>query len=179
MTPYEERCRAIVLAVHGLGYDASPVPRVIAYASVESGGSIDIDITDLLPPRTYRAVRARILSAVAEFDAQQEQQAAEAKANGWLPRVAPVRPNWLYVMRCGDHHKIGISRNVDARHGQISKGTPLPVAVVARWQFEGGDAANMEAHWHNRYADKRVRGEWFDLDAADLEEMAATMGGGA
>lgn len=63
--------------------------------------------------------------------------------------------------------KIGFTTNLSARLSVIQNGNPGGVHVVTTLQ---GNRV-VERRWHRRFADKRVRGEWFDLSHDDLDEI--------
>jgi hypothetical protein len=77
---------------------------------------------------------------------------------------------YLYLIRSGDHVKIGISRNIKARLADLQVGNPVPLAIIATFAF--ADAGPVERAVHERFADARVRGEWFQLKEGDLEVLA-------
>jgi hypothetical protein len=73
--------------------------------------------------------------------------------------------------------KIGCSRNVRDRLAGLQTGSPAKLNVI--WMAPGGRA--LEAHLHDAFSARRVRGEWFDfagLNAAALIQAAADHFGG-
>ena len=73
----------------------------------------------------------------------------------------------LYLMKADNGlYKIGISTNPANRHKSLSTG---PIAVNLIWSKELPDAPQIEKTLHWRFRSKRIRGEWFNLDKADIE----------
>ncbi len=69
----------------------------------------------------------------------------------------------VYVMQSGDGPvKIGIANDPDRRRREVGAGQPFPVAVVHRVSL-GADARAVERIAHRLLAEKRLRGEWFDV----------------
>lgn len=66
-------------------------------------------------------------------------------------------------------YKIGRTKNPDDRMRTFSVKLPFEVEYVALIPCD--DMKWLEAELHNRYADKHVNGEWFNLDAADVETI--------
>lgn len=64
-------------------------------------------------------------------------------------------------------YKIGRTNLVDRRLSEL--GTTSPVEQKLVHEFKTDDPAGIEAYWHNRFTDKRMRGEWFRLSAADVK----------
>jgi len=83
---------------------------------------------------------------------------------------------YVYVIySTSGYFKIGISRDPDRRLKNIDRGTltPFENKFLCLIPFPDEKAKEMEAHLHKKYADKRVNGEWFQLDPFDIAFLAA------
>lgn len=81
----------------------------------------------------------------------------------------------VYLFRAENGlYKIGISHDPVSRLAAMGTG---PVAIELVWchQFENADS--IERALHNLFSNKRVRGEWFALEAAHLTFIQALGGG--
>lgn len=74
---------------------------------------------------------------------------------------------YLYLLKCGEHYKIGFSNTPKRRLKQFRTGSPLPVLLVHT--IKTAFYRQIEQQLHYKFAKKRVRGEWFTLDDADVE----------
>lgn len=77
-------------------------------------------------------------------------------------------PGWIYLLR-GENglYKIGMTkRTPDQRLAEFSPKLPFDSLLVDT--IESQDAVRLELEIHERFADKRVRGEWFALNQEDL-----------
>lgn len=79
----------------------------------------------------------------------------------------------LYLLQCGDHQKIGISRKFESRLSSIQNANPLPVDVIKR--VECADAKMHEAKLLTKYYQYRVSGEWFKLSFRKIHEISNYM----
>lgn len=95
--------------------------------------------------------------------------------------MSTPRHQGVYLMKCGEFHKIGISQNIGARLSQISGQTPFPVEVVHFQDFnidamdefgEEGWAKAVERRWHLALKQWQHKREWFKLPPNVLEEIA-------
>jgi hypothetical protein len=95
-----------------------------------------------------------------------------------LPATAPAEqesggepsnlvPGVVYLAKSGRYYKIGRSNDAGRRGYEIA--LQLPEALVAVHEIETDDTVGIERYWHHRFKDQRVRGEWFDLSAADVK----------
>ena len=93
--------------------------------------------------------------------------AAAPETEGLADQVSPVgAAGFVYLMRSGKYHKIGHTNSIGRREYEL--GIQLPEAVTVIHQIETDDPEGIEAYWHNRFAAKRARGEWFKLTAQDV-----------
>lgn len=76
-------------------------------------------------------------------------------------------PGQVYMLRHGNEFKIGRSIDATRRYKGIRVQMPLDTHEVH--VIETDDTVGIEAYWHNRFANKRLNGEWFRLSAQDVK----------
>lgn len=74
---------------------------------------------------------------------------------------------FVYLFKSGRFHKIGKSNS--AGRCEYELGIQLPERVETVHVIRTDDPSSIEEYWHKRFAAKRKRGEWFDLDTADIK----------
>jgi hypothetical protein len=73
----------------------------------------------------------------------------------------------VYLMKSGRFYKIGRSDHPGRREYDLA--LQMPEKPNKIHEIRTDDPKGIEAYWHNRFASKRKGGEWFDLDAADIQ----------
>jgi hypothetical protein len=81
-------------------------------------------------------------------------------------KTAPVPEGFVYLFKSGQYHKVGRSDELERRVNEVGVRLPEPLTVVHSIRTD--DPSGIEAYWHRRFADRRVRGEWFKLSSADV-----------
>lgn len=78
------------------------------------------------------------------------------------------KPTYLYVIGAENGPvKIGITGNLTGRLSSIQTGCPFQAIIwFVKPIFSRDLAAEHEAMIHRVYQEKRLAGEWFDIDAA-------------
>lgn len=71
-------------------------------------------------------------------------------------------PDTIYIMRCSDYVKIGVSHNPQQRLASIKTMTPFDVEIVMTFN---GDR-KLEQSLHLRFREYLHRNEWFRFDGA-------------
>jgi len=79
------------------------------------------------------------------------------------------RRGFVYVFEGDGYYKIGMSKNPPRRQMQIEPKLPFSLKLVHAIQT--GDMRKLETTLHERFREKHLRGEWFALDARDVEEL--------
>jgi hypothetical protein len=93
---------------------------------------------------------------------------------GYVPRkrhttpaaIAPSIVGSVYLIKSGRHFKVGRSNSAARRHYELS--IQLPERATLVHVIDTDDPIGIEAYWHTRFASKRLNGEWFNLEPADL-----------
>ena len=79
---------------------------------------------------------------------------------------------YVYVIKSDHGSKIGRSVNVKSRTQLLGVMFPFDSEVVHYGHVS--DYIAVERHLHRKYANKHIRGEWFDLSDEDIAEIAAS-----
>lgn len=87
------------------------------------------------------------------------------------PKAAKADARLVYAIgrAAAEHVKIGVSRDVTARLRNLQTSHHEGLHVL--WQGAGGSA--LEDYLHERFAPRRIRGEWFDFTGVDAVELIA------
>lgn len=77
---------------------------------------------------------------------------------------------YLYVLESSGLYKIGYSFDPETRLRRLQTGSASPIKIVHL--IRTPHYRQLEKKLHHRFASKRVHGEWYALDTADLEHIA-------
>jgi hypothetical protein len=75
---------------------------------------------------------------------------------------------FVYLMKAGRYYKIGRTNSLGRREYELAIQLPEKARKVHLIKAID-DASGIEAYWHKRFEAKRTNGEWFELDAADVQ----------
>jgi hypothetical protein len=115
--------------------------------------------------------RSELLAALIRYVAARE---AYQDVASFLPEVRQAAPpihkqsaeGFVYLLRSGNHYKIGRSDELERRVKEIR--ISLPEAVSLEHAIKTDDPSGIEAYWHRRFDSLRANGEWFKLGPNEL-----------
>ncbi|WP_040278993.1 GIY-YIG nuclease family protein [Psychroserpens damuponensis] len=84
---------------------------------------------------------------------------------------------FVYLMHdtSNNYYKIGISNNPEYRESTLQSEKPT-IEMIASKKFPIRKIADsIEKALHNTYSEKRLRGEWFELNTKDVEDIKETL----
>lgn len=102
-------------------------------------------------------------SRLSEAQHQEEEIAAQSR-NSLVPLS---RPGFVYLIRAGDLCKIGMTISVESRLSSLQSSSSLPIELLH--VIETTDMDTTETALHEKFQNKRVNGEWFNLSLEDIE----------
>jgi len=82
---------------------------------------------------------------------------------------------YLMIDLKNNYHKIGISNKPEYREKTLQSEKPTIEMLCSKWFPNRKIANSFEQALHQVYADKRVRGEWFDLSENEIKELKETL----
>ena len=83
---------------------------------------------------------------------------------------------FIYVLKSGEHYKIGITRDVEKRMRNLQTGDPVEHMFVC--SSFSKDAPSLENRLHRAFAEYRKTREWFTLPPEQLERVIEILGDG-
>lgn len=127
-----------------LGRKATLAAKIVAYCSAREGYD---DVLEVCLP---------IADAPSVTDCPEVTSDVDDKEN----------LGFVYLIKSGKHYKIGRSNSAGRRAYELS--IQLPESITTVHTISTDDPPGIEAYWHSRFAPKRLKGEWFKLDAGDI-----------
>ncbi len=82
---------------------------------------------------------------------------------------------YLMIDYSNNYHKIGIANNPDFREKTLQSEKPTIELIAAKKFINRKIASSFEKALHTAYSKKRIRGEWFRLDAVEINEIKITL----
>jgi hypothetical protein len=73
----------------------------------------------------------------------------------------------VYLLKHDNAYKIGKSFDVTRHYKEIRVQMPHDTEEIH--VIETDDPSGIEAYWHNRFKDKKLKGEWFNLSPDDIK----------
>lgn len=101
---------------------------------------------------------------VLELAGSQNLETERSTVEGRLPEL-PI--GFVYLLRASRHFKIGRSSSFERRERELS--IQLPEKAVTVHVIRTDDPVGIELYWHRRFESKRKNGEWFELNAQDVQ----------
>lgn len=83
------------------------------------------------------------------------------------PKQPVTHPGYVYLIQSEHGYKIGRSNNPDNRFKAFETKLPFDVELICVHKTD--DMIALERRLHDRFADKRLNGEWFDLSEGDVQ----------
>lgn len=77
------------------------------------------------------------------------------------PEKLPWDEGYVYLVRCGGFHKIGLAKDADKRLSGLKTSSPFEMELLKKWRCKRPDT--IEVRLHERFKSFRKRGEWFQL----------------
>lgn len=91
----------------------------------------------------------------------------------------PVTAEMCFVYLMYDtsngYHKIGISNNPEYRERTLQSEKPTIELIISKKFPSRNIAESIEKALHSTFAEKRLRGEWFELNDKDIEDLRETL----
>ncbi|MFR9772412.1 GIY-YIG nuclease family protein [Nocardia sp. SC052] len=72
----------------------------------------------------------------------------------------------VYLFKSGKYFKIGMTNNMVRRGNELR--IQLPERIDLVHSIKTDDPSGIENYWHRRFNEKRLNGEWFNLNPADV-----------
>lgn len=85
--------------------------------------------------------------------------------------VDQAGPGCVYLVRSGQHFKIGRTNALETRMRALAR--QLPEKLIVIHHIKTDDPSGIETYWHRRFAKQRQNGEWFALSPDDVEVFTA------
>lgn len=74
---------------------------------------------------------------------------------------------YVYLIKSDSYYKIGVSQDVRQRIKQLGTLPPFDIKLICTIRTDS--AYNLESQLHEQFEEKRVNGEWFELEDNDVE----------
>ena len=82
-----------------------------------------------------------------------------------------MKKSYIYIIKCHEYYKIGIATRVNKRLSELQVGNPYKIELVERFEIDPHYILSFERRLHAILGGWNVRGEWFELNPAELDAI--------
>lgn len=132
----------------------------------------DEDIEELTKLNVFRMEPSIYFQDYKEFPKYATQEDIDKFLDRYLktfPTEKSRTAGHVYFLKCGEYTKIGKTTNLDKRIEGLS--TIIPEEVKLLHVIKSNDYSKCEKYFHDKYKNKRKKGEWFILSVSDIKEI--------
>ena len=97
-----------------------------------------------------------------------EQMDMEMRKCYSIPHHKSKKPGFLYLVKCGDKYKIGMTNNVSRRMRQLDT-RPYNLSLIKSVKVD--DMPSKERVAHKKFAEFKEIGEWYSFTPAQVQEV--------
>ncbi len=82
---------------------------------------------------------------------------------------------WIYLIKCGEFHKIGVTQNIEQRLEDFRTSNPHPIELLKSWKYDPWSLVRKtEKLLHRHYKEHHHHREWFKLPEAEVARLCAS-----
>lgn len=100
---------------------------------------------------------------------KKRQDELNCQMSNWKSTPKEKPKGHIYIMECGGKYKIGVSKDIERRRKQLDN-KPFPVTIIYKSPLIK-NVYDIEKEIHSVYDEKRIAGEWFELNNNDIEAI--------
>ena len=158
-----------------------------SYAKTQSGKGclvIQDNMGELLREDEIKAIIKGLTNFINEYNQEDinyiNQQAKQRKRqkleNVEYKEINESEKGVVYLLKIKDtnQYKIGVSKDFDRRYNEISPKMPFELKTINL--IKSFNIYDLEKELHEKFANKRIKGEWFELEEKDVEYIKSIEG---
>ena len=118
-----------------------------------------------------KSARSAKQSSIDQYNLELDKHYNPREYGLWHPEPTKPRvpkPGYLYLIKCADKYKIGMTKNVGMRLKQLDM-RPFKAELVKYIRVD--DALGCERSAHKKFAQYKITGEWYSFTPAQVQEV--------
>lgn len=158
--------------------EGTGVPRFYMLGERVGGGFIPLDHSGFIISRDEWLTMTKVAEhfydtttddQINEFNDERTDELNE-EVRGHIRKPKPLVAGYIYFLKADNGLiKIGRTKDLDKRLDHFT--TKLPYKLELIHSIKTSDYVGLEESFHDKYKANRKRGEWFDLDDSDIEDI--------
>lgn len=125
----------------------------------------------------FSELAQRTRAKIAKLAAKYAEPEVEQKPQECVTVRARAKAGLVYLIQSGDSYKIGHTTQDDPSSRLSYYQTAHPGPLLMPLVIKSDDSKQTETNLHRQFSSKRIRGEWFTLNEADIQQIKKQFNG--